>query len=397
MRAAATVEKTVRALLEAGTLVLPEPRGGCTAPGRSGSGCSARMPTPTVPPTWAADHLHHGAAGAYAVADLDDLDDETALVATARARYHRILNRSLRCGALGHVYAANLGVRADPYRRCGGFPAYGPVRNTASGGPWPPPVTGWAARRPPSGHQCPHPGPRRWWPRRPVPLAAPPRRLMPTDSARGPPSGLGSVETGYVMAHEASVESEPMSILTRYWALDDGSNSGRRGEGSLRRADRNFAELLQELRVAQTGVQILFAFLLGLAFAPRAELGEFERGVYVATLVLSAVTIALMIAPVAAHRLRFQHGLKIELVRVVHRCALAGLAALLLTMTGSLLLVLDVVLGRGIAVPVTGAVAGCFVGLWFVVPLALGRGTRADADEPAPGETTSPGAGPASE
>lgn len=121
-------------------------------------------------------------------------------------------------------------------------------------------------------------------------------------------------------------------------------------------------------------MQILFAFLLGLSFTPRfAELGEFERVVYVATLVLSALTIALMIAPVAAHRLRFRHGLKIELVRMVHRCALAGLAALLLTLTGSLLLALGVVAGRGIAVPVTIAVAACFVGLWVLVPLALCR------------------------
>lgn len=165
------------------------------------------------------------------------------------------------------------------------------------------------------------------------------------------------------------------------WTSDgrrgDRWNSHHRGEGTLQRADRNFGELLQELRVAQTGVQILFAFLLGLSFAPRfAGIGTFERGVYVATLILSALTVALMIAPVAAHRLQFQHGRKVELVRLVHRCALAGLTALFLTMTGSLLLVLGVVVGRAVAAPVTAAVAACFVALWFVLPLAAGRRRR---------------------
>lgn len=155
---------------------------------------------------------------------------------------------------------------------------------------------------------------------------------------------------------------------------DDRWNSEHRGEGPLQRADRNFGELLQELRVAQTGVQILFAFLLGLSFAPRfAEIGAFERGVYVATLILSAVTAALLIAPVAAHRLRFQHGRKVELVRLGHRCALAGLAALFLTMTGSLLLVLGVVVGTGAAAPLTAAVAACFIALWLVLPTLMRR------------------------
>lgn len=151
---------------------------------------------------------------------------------------------------------------------------------------------------------------------------------------------------------------------------DDHWNSERRGEGRLQRADRNFSELLQELRVAQIGVQILFAFLLGLSFAPRfSEIGEFERGLYVATLICSALTVALLVAPVAAHRLQFQHGRKVQLVEFGHRCALAGLAALVLTTTGSLLLGLTLVVSFGVAASVTAAVAACFVVLWFVLPL----------------------------
>lgn len=126
--------------------------------------------------------------------------------------------------------------------------------------------------------------------------------------------------------------------------------------------------------MAQTGVQILFAFLLGLSFAPRfAEISPFQLDVYVVTLVASALTVALLIAPVAAHRLQFQYGRKVELVRLVHRCTMGGLAALLATMTGALLLVLDVAVGALIAVPVTAVVAGCFLMLWVVVPVATRR------------------------
>jgi MFS family permease len=137
----------------------------------------------------------------------------------------------------------------------------------------------------------------------------------------------------------------------------------------MQRADRNFHELLQELRVTQTGVQILFAFLLGLSFTPRfATINEFQRDVYVVTLVASAITTALLIAPVAAHRLQFQRGRKVALVLLVHRCVLAGLVSLLVTMAGAMLLVLDVVLGAPAAVSVSAVVAGGFTLLWFVLP-----------------------------
>jgi hypothetical protein len=152
----------------------------------------------------------------------------------------------------------------------------------------------------------------------------------------------------------------------------DGWNAEHRGERPMQRADRNFNELLQELRVTQTGVQILFAFLLGLAFTPRfAALTAVDRTIYVVTLVSSAVTTALLIAPVAAHRLQFQYGRKVQLVRLVHRCLLAGLTTLLVTMVGAILLVLDVVVGAPVAGSVTGAVASGFVVLWFALPAYL--------------------------
>jgi uncharacterized protein DUF6328/uncharacterized protein DUF5709 len=141
-----------------------------------------------------------------------------------------------------------------------------------------------------------------------------------------------------------------------------------RGERPAQRADRNFTELLQELRVTQIGVQILFAFLLGLAFTPRfTSVGATDRVIYVVTLLCSALTTCLLITPVAAHRLWFQRRRKAELVQLAHGCLLAGLAALLLTMVGAVLLVLDMVMPSA-SVALTALLAVFFTGLWFVLP-----------------------------
>ena len=142
----------------------------------------------------------------------------------------------------------------------------------------------------------------------------------------------------------------------------------------LKRADRNFAELLQELRVAQTGVQILFAFLLGLAFTDRfAMLGTTERDIYIATLAASALTGALLVAPVMVHRLLFQRGFKRELVRVGHRFAVAGLCGLLTAIVGGLLLVLEVFFGGSAAIITGAALAAIFASLWVAPALWLRR------------------------
>src|SRR6059036_3433818 len=106
-------------------------------------------------------------------------------------------------------------------------------------------------------------------------------------------------------------------------------DSRRPGEDPLQRADRNMIELLQELRVAQTGVQILFAFLLGLSFTPRfPDLQPSQQAVYVTTLALSASSAAFLIAPVSYHRLVFRRRLKARLVQTSHRLALVGLGLL---------------------------------------------------------------------
>jgi hypothetical protein len=136
-----------------------------------------------------------------------------------------------------------------------------------------------------------------------------------------------------------------------------------RGESEVQRVDRNFIELLQELRVAQTGVQILFGFMLALPFTPRfAALSTWQHGVYLATLACSALAAALLIAPVGYHRMVFRRRLKHQLVESGHRYAVAGLVLLLLDLAASTLI------GPWAAL-LAAALAGVFVTFWFLLPL----------------------------
>jgi hypothetical protein len=156
-------------------------------------------------------------------------------------------------------------------------------------------------------------------------------------------------------------------------APDDGDGRGDgRGEGPLQRADRNMIELLQELRVAQTGVQILFAFLLTLSFTERfGSIDDVQRWTYVVTLLCSVLTAGLLVAPAAVHRVTFRRGLKMETVQIGHRLFTIGLGALAVTLTGSVLLVLDVAVGREFAIAAAATVCVVLCLLWFVLPLPL--------------------------
>jgi hypothetical protein len=143
-----------------------------------------------------------------------------------------------------------------------------------------------------------------------------------------------------------------------------------RDESEAERLDRNYGELLQELRVTQTGVQILFAFLLTLAFTQRFEqIDSFQRATYVIALLFSAGAASLFIAPVALHRFVFRQNQKDTLVFTTNRMALGGLAFLLAAMVGAVLLILDVTLGRTPALWFSGLVAAWFLLLWVVLPL----------------------------
>lgn len=150
----------------------------------------------------------------------------------------------------------------------------------------------------------------------------------------------------------------------------DDWNAEARGETPMQRADRAYGEILQEVRVAQTGVQILFAFLLALAFQARfAAITDFQRGVYVVTLILCAAATALLIAPAAFHRVIYRRRLKQHLVRVANRLALSGLVLLLLSMVSAVLLIMDVVLGLAPAIALAAGVLAWFTMWWFVLPL----------------------------
>ena len=142
-----------------------------------------------------------------------------------------------------------------------------------------------------------------------------------------------------------------------------------RNETELERWDRNFAELLQELRVAQTGVQILFAFMLTMPFTVRfAETTSDQKSIYIITLVSAATSMAFMIAPVSYHRMVFRQGRKPQLVRAASRMAKAGLVFMLAAVAGSVFLVLDVVAGIRWAAAVASGLAVLYILLWYVLP-----------------------------
>ncbi len=138
----------------------------------------------------------------------------------------------------------------------------------------------------------------------------------------------------------------------------------------MQRVDRAYGEILQEIRVAQTGVQILFAFLLALAFTSRfPTVTTFQRDLYVTTLMLCSAAAALLIAPAAFHRVVYSRRLKPHLVRVANRLAIAGLGLLLLALVTALLLILDVTTGLLPALLLAGAALAFFTTWWFVLPL----------------------------
>jgi hypothetical protein len=143
-----------------------------------------------------------------------------------------------------------------------------------------------------------------------------------------------------------------------------------RDESEGERLDRNLGELLQELRVALPGVQVLFAFLLAVPFQQNfTEISPFEEKVYFATLLCTAISAALLISPTAYHRLTFHLQQKRELVFLANRLAIAGLGFLALAMTGAIMLITDVLFGSPATVVFSAGAALLFVVLWGVLPL----------------------------
>jgi hypothetical protein len=155
-----------------------------------------------------------------------------------------------------------------------------------------------------------------------------------------------------------------------------------RGETHYERADRNLAELLQELRVALPGVQVLFAFLLTVPFTTRFErVTPAQEKLYFGTLLLTALTTALLVAPSANHRMLFRKRDKEYIVLIANRLTLAGLVSMALSMCGVILLISDFMFDAATAVIATTGAALVFTWFWFVRPA---RRRQRLADEPGP-------------
>ncbi|MFJ2895460.1 DUF6328 family protein [Streptomyces sp. NPDC087218] len=161
--------------------------------------------------------------------------------------------------------------------------------------------------------------------------------------------------------------------------------SGDRGrhETPEERADRRWTDLLQELRVAQTGVQILFGFLLAVVFQSRfAELSDTDRNIYVVTVMLGSATAAALIGPVSYHRLLTGRRLKPQTVVWASRMTVLGLVLLFCTMCSTLLLILRVALHNSLALWLVGGMAVWFLACWFAFPVrALARSSPPDGEE----------------
>jgi predicted membrane channel-forming protein YqfA (hemolysin III family) len=141
---------------------------------------------------------------------------------------------------------------------------------------------------------------------------------------------------------------------------------------------RNLNELLQEIRVAQAGVQILFGFLLSIAFTERyANADAVVKATHMVTVLFAAGAVALLPAPAAWHRMLFRLGRRKEIIKISDRLAIAGLASLATAICGTVLLLAEVVIGGWPAVLAGLLVGAGFVLLWFVLPARRRRAGNA--------------------
>ncbi len=157
-------------------------------------------------------------------------------------------------------------------------------------------------------------------------------------------------------------------------AVPPGGGPGR-DETPQEQADRRWNEMLQEVRVAQTGAQVLFGFLFSVAFTPRfSTLGDFDTHLYVATVVLGACATGALVSPVSFHRFLAGHGLKPALIRMASRMVSLGLTLLAATIGCALLLLLRTATGDPtLSLALTAVVLACFAGSWLLLPLAVLR------------------------
>jgi len=159
-------------------------------------------------------------------------------------------------------------------------------------------------------------------------------------------------------------------------ADESGSPASRRVRDSGReeteeeRAHRNLSDLLQELRVALPGVQVLFAFLLTVPFTNRFnELNDFQRDLYFGVLIAVALATVLLLAPTVGHRILFRRQQKEFIVTLSNRLALIGMFLLAVSMCGAISLISDFIFGGTTAIISTTVMAAAFIGLWFAGPI----------------------------
>jgi hypothetical protein len=146
----------------------------------------------------------------------------------------------------------------------------------------------------------------------------------------------------------------------------------RTGETAQERLNRNLNELLQELRVSQTGVQILFAFLLAIPFSQRfKEVTSFQRDVYYAAVLLSGMAAVFFIGPVSFHRILFRRQQKTRLILTANWMAIAGLACLAVAMTAVVLFITDFLFSSTAAAIAVAGFGGAIIVLWYALPLTL--------------------------
>jgi O-antigen/teichoic acid export membrane protein len=155
---------------------------------------------------------------------------------------------------------------------------------------------------------------------------------------------------------------------------DESQLAGGRRETELERADRNLAEILQEVRVVQTGVQVLFGFLLAVAFQQRFHgISDFQRYDYFATLLAAGMTVIMLTAPTSYHRILFRRGEKEHLVKIANVFTMIGLASMAVTMIGAVILVSDSLFPSAVTIAVGVVLTlGCLTA-WYALPLARRR------------------------
>jgi hypothetical protein len=160
------------------------------------------------------------------------------------------------------------------------------------------------------------------------------------------------------------------TLLGYSWGMSD-SQPYTRDESEAQRIDRNFGEQLQELRIAQAGVQILFAFLLTIPFQQRFTiLTDLQRNIYLFTLLAAAISVVVFTAPVAMHRTLFRDGLKDFIVTYTDRLMIVGLFTLGIGIIGGVVLVLDVLMSHTAAFWIGGGLLALGLVLWVGVPMA---------------------------